>query len=1206
MSSILAKLENIIFKAFDRYELEEQKRILEKNKRSYAISLQKFFTEIFLRLDQSSIFLSSFYDDITRLYLELGNNEVFISKIINYIIQILNEDKEIRLEILYSGKKNSFDLIINYTLGLLDNVLNISKVDSSKLLQLVNFYDNYDFAKTKPRISQLKRADSPQRLIKERFLDIHKRKVYEAVTQFTNSAQKINNVISDSSDYAENNYFNKSIPSDLLKQSWGGQGSSIYSISQDLDIIGRYFGRTEDSIAGEAELIDKFLSMLRAASFGSVNAISNEFVVSGNNFFGKFNLLFAAGGRAESSLWGLNFLRPLTKTRAYQSVDLSLDPIEYLFKTGIKDRLGDEKLGKKATVSVLPISLYIESLLKHAKKIGGYALSLLNSLDSNGRLRYYEGLGNLKYPLESLVAAFPVATISCGSSRPNTGIVGALENILTSITAVQNSLNLSSFPGKTLEEMVPWFDSIKNKVEMIFNIIKVTGYKAGDLIPDVPLQVSGRTREDYTRYFKSIGYSDNKIEKILNSRNLTDLVVAFEGRMSSDDVKSFLQGYDLSKFIYSIAGEEGITAVIEYLTSPDEEQIARLFSILDVRPDRFLKLDQYKYGKLIGSLLSIEKAANISSIEKLIPLLRAKNSTIGQSLKIISDFGLDYPIRNSLDIPVLETMLNQLSRGYSEVNPLALDYTCKEALVDAPESLRQWVRLIDSSKGEADATKIINLLQNTAGITYTQLGDILNSQDSPGFSLLSGILEGFEGGEFTQILRSIYKSGLAVLMRDNASYSKKKIRIVPQDTDDLFLGLIDNLEKFSIDSQLINYRLLVSSEESSALEVSSERGSDFSVIFNLINKPISTSPPVIQSLGPDPSGRLPYKYNKTLLKEILELSPLLEPPGTGNSPRLTRRYSQGVLSPELAFLLETPKSSPTFFANQEFNVSPLVKIDRDTFYRNKFSDIRPSTTSSFTPTGDLEETAITPVDGIIDVGSSSEEYRDGLSVEPLFNTSKFDYFNPLSDYITDNLSSDVSVPISGSYVLDKGLNNDTNLFDPNLLTKKYDPVKSCTDFGTSEQKCKRLFKDYEEVDCKEYLYNKSSLIEPTPNSITQGIDSIPLSRPLGVTGSLNPSATFVPNSYKRLPAYVERSSATPIALNSDGEPLGVEVSLGSEQGWENTSIGLNHFLENNPRPKNEQECSRYSDVKDLRKCINILRCLKLRERGPKFCNGLEL
>lgn len=1195
MFSILSKLENIIFSAFNRYELEEQKTIHQVSRGEYTTALHQFFTEVIIRIDDSR-FLNSFYDDVTSLYFRLENNEVFISKIIKNIVDLFNEDKEIKQEILISGRKNSFDLIINYTLDLLENVINLTKVDSSKLLQLVNFYNRYDFIEKKPNISQLKKSDQPQRLIRERFIDIHKRKVYTVASYFISAAKKINSTISDSSDYSENNFFKKSIPSEILKQSWGGEGYNIYSTCRDLDILSRYFGRTEDSIAGEIQLVDKYLALLKASSFGSLSLTTQEFYISGTNFFGKFNSLFSASGESKNSTWGLEFLRPLVKTRAYQSVDPFLDPVDFLFRNGIKDRLGEEKIGRKVTTTILPISLYINRLLKRAKQIGNYALSLLNSLDSNGRLKYYEGLGNLKYPLQSLVAVFPVATITCRNNYSNSGIVGALENLLISINGMQNHIELGSFPGKTLEEIVPWLDSLRNKIEVISNTIKTIGYKAGDFLPDIPLQVSGRTREDYTRYFKSIGYPDNKIEKILNSRNLNDLVVSFEDRMSSADVKSFFRGYDLAKFVYSIAGEEGINSVKDYLTSPNEEGLARLFILLDVKPDRFLKLDQYKYGKLIGTLLSVEKASNSTNIEKLIPYFKAKNSTIGQSLKIVADFGLDYPIRDNIDIPVLDTMINQLSKGFSTADPFALDFTCKETLVDAPESLRQWIELIDRSRGTVDTNKLIGLLENSSGITYSQLGDILNSQESPGFSVLSGILEGYQGGEFTRILKDIYKSGLAVLMRSKSAYSQKTLNKVQEDTDDLFIGLVTNLEGFSLELQLINYRLLISSEDNISTQISSERSSDYSLIVDLINKPLNNYPILIKSLAPDTTGRLPYNYNKTLLRESINSNGVSEPPGIGNSPRITRNYQEGVLSPELAALLETTPTVPVISSVESIPFVPLFKIDKDNLSKKRFSNIKPSSTTNAAISFQQNE----------DIGSGNEEYRDGISIEPLFTTSKTNYFDPLSDYITEKFSANISIPITGSYYITNEDVYDTSFSDPNLSQKKYNPINSCIEFGTSEQKCRQLFKDYQEVGCKEYLYNKSSLVEPTPIMTALNPGAIPLGRPLGITGALNPSGVFLPNSYKRLPYYIEEAQVTPLALSPLGEPFGVEFSLGGAPGWENTSIGINYFLNNNPRPKNEQECSKYNELSDLQKCLNALKCIRLKEKSPSFCNGVKL
>jgi hypothetical protein len=483
----------------------------------------------------------------------------------------------------------------------------------------------------------------------------------------------------------------------------------------------------------------------------------------------------------------------------------------------------------------------------------------------------------------------------------------------------------------------------------------------------------------------------------------------------------------------------------------------------------------------------------------------------------------------------------------------------------------------------------VGFLENNHGITYSELADVLRTVEAPGFSLLSGILEGYQGGAFTRILKDIYASGLAVLMRKETAYSPHKPRFVQEDTDDLFIGLITTLEKFSVDSQLINFRLLISPESSSITSISDDRGLDFSLIANLSNKPLDSYSILIESLGPDRSGRLPYTYNKTILQETINSGGVSEPPGLGNSPRLTREYPEGILSPELGFLLEKDLDTTPFSSIEFTSPVPFVKIDKENLYQRRISDINYST-----------------IEGIDDIGSGGEEYRDGISVERLFNTLKSNSFDPTSDYIVEKIPAEVSIPISGSYYITNNNIYNANFFDPNLSKLRFNPIESCIEFGTSEQKCRQLFKDYQEVSCKEYLYNKSSLIEQSPRPTTLVSSSIPLDRPLGVSGSLNPSGTFLQNPYKRLPHYIEDNEIEPNALSSSGEPLGVNISLLENlPGLENTSIGLNSFLRKNPKPKNEQECSRYIDINNIQKCFNVLRCMKLRDRRPKYCEGLE-
>ena len=1201
-TTISPKLRGIILGAFDLYAAEEQNVIREESRQRYANSLYKFFYEVLVRIDDSR-FLDSFYDHISRLYVELDSNSVLATKLINLVLRKMDSDLEVKLEILYSGKKNSLDLILNYATNILSNSLRLAEIDSAKLLQLINFYSKYEFS-PKPPLKQFSMADRPGILIRKRFAALHKQKVYAAAAAVVAAAEKINEAISDSEESTPSYALFPFVPEPVLRQSWGGEGVSLFNAAKDLDILGKFFGRTENSISGEMNLVGDFLRILKAGSFGAQSEFTDDFFISGTNFFGRFNQLFAASGESSESIWGLGFLKPLVNTRSFQSAHRTLDPVEYLFRNGIKDRLGEERIGRKETQDVLPLSIYANNLVKRAYKIGGHILSLKHSLDKNGRLKNYEGLGSIKYPLEALEKVFPV-DLSCYQKSKMAGLIGALENLAAATASAQEHIYMGSFPGTTLEEIVPWIGDMKNRIETIAKSIETVGYKSGDIIPNIPLEVSGRNRSDFERYFKNFGYSQNKVEKILTSRSLGDLVGHFEDVMTSQDAKSFLHSYDLAKLVYSIAGEAGIEAVLEYMLAPDTSGLARVFNLLDIKRDQFLKIDQYKYGKLVGALYAMGKAADPNPIEKLIPLLRAKNSTIGQSLKIVSEFRLDYPVKETFEINILDVLIDQMAWGHNQSSPLMMDLSCKECLADAPASLREWIQTIDESAGSALKESLLGMLERRQGITYSELSELLRLGENYGFGVLGGITQSIRGGDFSAVLRGIYRSGLAVLMRPRKSATQPLNSVVRDQTDQALSGLVSNLGAFSTDLQLMAYRLLISSEDET-LDRYDPETLNYDIIINLLNKPLKTYPRVIQALGPDSGGRLPYRYNRTILKQVLEQSEISEPPGIGNSPRVTREFGQSGLTPDIAALLEAPKVLPTAQSRELDAAVPMVKINLDSFSKERFSSIVPGwqkQRDAFSPVG---SEAGTPQDLAADIGTAAEEYRDGNTLEPIFPTSiSTPSFNPLSDYAVSLMPDDVVSPIRGSYYLSKDSDFRPRIESTALGKKKYDPVESCKKFGTSDSKCRELFKDYRPVECAEYLYNKSTLIQedflpPRP----AGAKTIPLSRPLGTTGALNPSGAFLPNSYKALPYYLR--GWTPISLAPNGEPLGIGLPSLDADGWDNSSLGLNAFLSENPMPVDEQECVRYDRTKDIQKCLNLLRCRRLSaELRPSYCTGVE-
>lgn len=1189
VDTIRPRLNTLIEQAFRLYEVEQQKVVFAANRPVYARAFYDFFLDIFNRLGDA-IFLESFYSITIELYTLTGSGENFVSEIIRKFLEILDSQTAILYEMSYNGQKNSFDLIINYCLNLLSSQENLSKIDSSILLRLIDHYDSYVYDRLPQRV-YLKRPDRPlgrgSRFFKKRFDDVHRDKVYEIASQVINSSAKINRAISDSAEYLEDTIFQTPLDDGILRRSWGGEGDSIYKSCRDVHSLSKRLGRTEDSKASEVEFAEKVIRLVKAASFGA-NFNYPEFIINSQNFFGRFNTIYTVGETESREIYGLGFLEPLALTRSLQSATPGLDPIRALFSSGIKNRLGhdDNKLGHNLRNKIAPLSLYFSSALRKARNIGWNVLSIERALDDNGRLRGYEGLGSLKYPLDALCHIFPTQFRSRNSGIFG-GLTGALDFITRGIASIEENINEGAVPSQTLESMVPWLNQIKSKIEIIVSIIETVGYKSGDIIPNIPINVTSRTRKDFQEYFSRSGYNHSETEKILSSKNIRELIDNFSNKMTYADVRSFVGCYDLCSLVYSIGGEAGLQQVLEYLYEPNSEGFARLYEILEKRQSKFIKLDSFKYGKLIGSLYSVLRLTNSAQVENLKKYLRGKNSTIGESLKIVAELGLIDPLKDATQVDMITPLIDQSSWGTtSGGDSVILDSNYSLALKNAPFELREWSGLIKNSAGFANQQDLILLLNSMSGVTYDQLISILRLDSNPGLSVLSGILDGARGGQFTRLLRDFYMSGLALLSRDYHSSARSGNSTVGKN-DFYMVDLVENMRRLTVDLDLAMYRLVTSTSRTFSINnVDSRENTNVSQdIVNSLNKPIESISNYILSLRLDSQGDLPYKYNSSAIRRTLEENGLSEPPGIGNSPRFLRRFKPNTLTPELAFLLSNQSNTQSITTlNSKYNLSAqsYIKISRANL--------------------EWKEPTNVPEKLELENALSTDPYT--LDLQPNFLTSSSrpvfsTYVRPapfpeINSYVESTINKSLTTPVQGTYGIDYIDEEDpTDFID-------YDPVRTCEEFGTSRSKCKELFKDYQRVSCAEYRYNRSSLVEDNLIYEPQQASSVVIDRPLGYGGAPNPSSVFLPNFYKEPPSYISGGSG----IDKDGEPFGDYTLNELDIAQSNTALSLKEYINKYGFPIDERDCSRKSDIANLNKCLNALLCQKIPEKNrPKVCLG---
>lgn len=1174
------RLNTLIEDAFRLYEVEQQKVIFAINRDSYRRAFYNYFLEVFNRLGDAK-FLDSFYDPTTRLYAEVNSSEVFVSEIIKKFLDVLDKETLIVYRMMYDGYKNSFDLIVNYSLNLLKNTLNLVRIDSSNLLRLIDHYDKhiYDSA---PTVVYLKRPstriNSTSRFLKRRFFDTHKDKVYKLATSVISNIEKINRALSDSAEYKEENIFKKPLTEGVLRRSWGGDGDSIYRSCAELHALSKYFGRTEDSKAFEIEFVERYLNLLKSCSFGT-NSGAAEFIIGNENLFGKFNELYTVGESDSKEIYGLSFLSSLTKTRTFQSISPGVDPIRAMFANGIKDRLDSPKLGKSTNRKLVPISVYVSNALRKARNIGWNALSIHNSLDDNDRLPGYEGLGSLKYPVEALRQIFPTKF----KSVP-TGLTGALDSLARFISDAETHLEEGAMPSQTLEQMVPWLNLIKNKIETVVSTIETVGYKSGDIIPNIPINITSRTRQDYSAYFKRSGYTNQEIEKILESRNLRDLVENFSDKMSYADVRSFVDCYDLCALTYSIGGENGVQEVLNYLIEPNSQGFARLYEFLEKKQSKFIKLNSYKYGKLVGALYSVLRLTNNDAITDLKNVLRGKNSTVGESLKIVSELGLTDPLKDAAITDLITPLIDQSADGAIRGTSLA-DTTYEQALKDAPYSLREWSGLIQNSAGFALQQDLIELLNSRAGVTYDELISLLRLDNNPGLSVLSGILDGARGSEFTRIARDFYLSGLALVSRDTHSSARSGNSIVGE-LDFFIVDLINNLKSLVIDLDLISYRLLTATElgRRSFGVADRSRSALSESIINSTNKPLETLSHLIETLRLDSNRELPYLYNKTYLRNILDESGLAEPPGIGNSPRIPRRFKPNTITPELASLL-TPQSTTTQVSSRyRPRAQKYIKISGSQFNWKEPAELAENLDKTQALSADPYNNSVSETDTfIID------------TARPLLTTFVSSTPAPITNSLVESIiDASLSSPVTGSYFIEYPIEK--------TPIREYDPIEECVQFGTSRSKCQELFKDYERVDCPEYAYNRSSLIED--NEIFS--ESIAVDRPLGVGAGPNPSGMFIQNHYKELPMGFENLPRELVdGIDENGEVFGNFVIDDLDIVHANNTSALNSYKSKYGFPLDERDCSRRNSSSELQKCMTLLMCARTPEKDrPKPCSGL--
>ena len=1013
------------------------------------------------------------------------------------------------------------------------------------------------------------------------------------------NADVINSIISDSSI--------KEIPSNLvydendLKLTFAGNGKEIVENLIKLKTLVGYFGNYEGSPIGNVDFVSAFCEYLYASCYG--RKISNGFSdIGGIGLLGNFNLLFSYGAKT-NRIAGLSFLESFKSLRSFkQRVTLPLDitlneeenkvtksatynPIYAKYAYGVPDRYKQQRINPYVDAIDVDVLLFgIEQLSSISNRLGDTIEALKISLDDDGILPGYEGLGPISIQINELSRVFiPTTTfeVNYANSKILPGFNGMLRSLRDSYFRLSNVLTKPPLTGSSLVELGVWGRKVQGQLERLATTIEGIGYLPGQFIPNISFKISTLERERLIDQLRSLNFQEYEIDLFLSAESFEDLLLKFAPVSDAADQTSFFRAYELSQLIYEFGGESAIDAYIGYLYSQNEENLTNLLSIAIKDKTSGVIFNEYRYGKLVGLLINLTFAINPDQLVLFKRYLAGNNLTLFESITYLLQNKEANLILDKDRINLLKPLVESLVYGVSPfgTNAYSLDY--EVANKETPLALKQWTEIIDKNSGNAATNLLQNLFDKSAGITPRELITILNTGYEHNHNDYGQLIDGYEGGRLTKLINYGYLSGLLhKLGYYSNSYQVPNFFISGNSPIrlDALVGIIKNLVSL-IDITLTNF--------TNSLEYDLSQNSvdiyPFENLLNVQNKKVEEISKVVKELIPI-GGDISNLGTPTIDGE----AEILGSPGIGNSPVPESISKEGSITPEQAALLSPQIQSSFAFVSsrseQDLGSNEVV----NKFIR--FIEDNKLIVGTSAPNVITEKNS-----NILDVIKNEKEVNSPVAAD-----RKVDVRLPAS--------------YSSSLLQDKYKSAEIDNLLSQGLINKFDSIESCKRFGG--QSCESRISS--NINTCGSAINKSIYSErdtTPPPQVRNG--SIPIDRPYGTPAHISPEGLFLPYSENNRPTYFEllgegiqiSNNGAPLKQTINTSPLVFTSSSGNNESlyssYYNSEYGLIEAIKARWERDEPFKCSLLEDPYAFQACMNLLKCKRFKKEGGisflEFC-----
>ena len=1032
------------------------------------------------------------------------------------------------------------------------------------------------------------------------------------------NSNDINGVISDSSIKEIPSF--KSYSEKDLSLSFAGKGKEIFNNLVTLNETIKFFGNSESSPIGNIDYIASFCEYLYASTYSRITN-SGFTQIEGLNGFGSFNFIFSYDPSV-NKIAGLKFLEnfkslssfkqgisipdDITISKDGKTNSIEYNPIYAKFSSGLKDRFRNDPKNVYVESPVIPeqsdnyvidVLLFgIEQINNLANTLGDTLGAVGSSLDDNGKLAGYEGLGSISAQISELQKIFidsNTIETNYANQKVSPGFNGLTRYLLESYKRLTDVVPNIPFTGSSLAYISEWARSVQKILESIIDDIESIGYLPGSFIPNISFKFSATDEEKLIDQLRSLNFQESEIIQFLSLSSFEELIEKFAPITDSSDQISFFKGYELSRLIYEFGGESAVDSYISYLYSADENNLINLLKLSLKDKSEAVTFNESRYGKLIGLLINLPFALTPDQLELFRQVLSGNSLTLFESISFLLINKERNILKTKEEISLLAPITKSLIYGKSIFDTSSYNIDYEVANREAPVALQQLTALIDKNVGNSSTVLLQNLFDKSVGLTTKELVSIINPVSET--TELGQILSSESGGKLTKLINYAYVSGLVhKLSYYSNSYQVPNFYISGQSLVRLeaLVGLMRALS-FSLDLTLTNFinsLEYVLSQDTLGLY-------SFSNIYNLSNKNIDQVSKVVQDLTP-----LNNDVTNFGSPSIPEEASILSAPGIGNSPVPESIPKENSITHEQANVL-----SPTVKQNFSFIANRINKNISE---------------------GEITEKFISFI-----------EQNKVLSGSPKINNVVQAQSN-LNKDITDQASNEVikdtdrNVPL---LILDRDKNNDygnivkNEVLDSLLsqgLLDNFDNVESCKKFGGT--KCENRYPN--KVNECGLPTNKStySQRDDSPNS-TAASGSIPIDRPYGEGLNGMNSFEFYPVSDNNKPIYFNVFNPEKVSITRGGVPLLSEISDipivftkdGSESpatiafnkdvdigeqyfsSYYNSEFGLIESIKARFEKDDAFNCSLLEDPYAYNACMNLLKCKRFERKGGasslRFC-----